>query len=42
MIYTLRNPKTGEIITVKVESEEDEKTLRMYVAVLGWEIVDTE
>lgn len=42
MIYTLRNPKTGETITVEVNSEIEENDIRMYAAVCGWDIVNVE
>lgn len=42
MIYTIRNPKTGETFKVSVESQQGETELRNMVAICGWEIVDTE
>jgi len=42
MTYTLRNPKTGETITVAVMTEIEETELRNFVAIFGWEIISTE
>lgn len=42
MTYTIRNPKTKETISVDVLSEQGETELRNFVAIFGWEIVDTE
>lgn len=42
MTYRIRNPKTGETITVDVLNEQEETELRNFVAIFGWEILDTE
>jgi hypothetical protein len=40
--YTVRNPKTGETITVDVLTEIEETELRNFIAIFGWEILATE
>jgi hypothetical protein len=42
IIYHIKNPVTGEEAHVMVNNEEEEQDIRMYMAVMGWELLEIE
>jgi hypothetical protein len=42
LLYHIKNPVTGEEVHVMVNNEEEEQDIRMYMAVMGWELLEIE